>query len=72
MNDATLQAFRNLHAAMNHEPNDWKWIGPWMSQRMFGISEARAKEYAARFGGEARKMDEDKIAEVETFFSSCF
>jgi hypothetical protein len=27
-----------------------------MSQRMFGISEKRAKEYAARHGGEAMKM----------------
>lgn len=56
MNDAQLQAFRNLAAAMNPEPHDWQWIGPWMSQRHFGITERRAKEYAAKHGGEAKKM----------------
>jgi hypothetical protein len=35
---------------------DWQWIGPHMSQRMLGITEKRAKEYAARHGGEAKKM----------------
>lgn len=53
MTEAQLQAFREIAAAMNPEPQDWQWIGKWMSQRMFGISEARAKDYAARFGGEA-------------------
>ena len=38
------------------EPQNWQWIGPYMSQRMFGITEKRAKEYAARHGGEAMKM----------------
>lgn len=56
MNDATLDGFRALAAAMNSEPCDWQWIGPHMSQRMFGISENRAREYMVRFGGDARRM----------------
>ena len=51
-----LEAFRQIAAAMS--PNaDWEWVGQYMSQRMFGITEARAKDYAARFGGNARKME---------------
>ena len=57
MNDATLQAFRQIHAAMQTEPTTWQWIGPHMSQRMFGITETRAKAYAASHGGEARRME---------------
>jgi hypothetical protein len=57
MNEATLNGFRMIAAAMQAAPADWQWIGPHMSQRMFGITEQRAKEYAARHGGEARKMD---------------
>lgn len=57
MNDAQLQHFRNLHAAMQTEPLDWQWIGPHMSQRMFGITETRAKAFAKRHGGEARRME---------------
>jgi len=53
MNDATLQYFRDLAAAMHPEPHNWNWVGPHMSQRMFNITEKRAKDYAARFGGEA-------------------
>jgi hypothetical protein len=56
MTEAQLQAFRALYQAMVTEPQNWQWIGPHMSQRMFGITEARAKAYAARHGGEARKM----------------
>jgi len=55
MNHAQLESFRNIAAAMYPEPHDWQWIGPHMSQRMFGISEERAKRYAKRFGGEAKK-----------------
>lgn len=58
MNDTTLQAFRDIAASMNTEPTTWQWIGPHMSQRMFGITEARAKAYAERHGGEARLMDD--------------
>ena len=57
MNDATLQGFRDIAAQMFPEPRDWQWIGRWMSQRMFGITERRAKEYARIYGGEASKME---------------
>lgn len=56
MNDAALTEFRALAAAMHAEPTDWQWVGPHMSQRMFGITETRARAYAERHGGEARKM----------------
>lgn len=58
MNDATLESFRQIAAEMNPAPHDWQWIGKYASQRMFGITEARAKEYASRHGGEAKKMPE--------------
>jgi hypothetical protein len=57
MNNATLEAFRSIAAAMQSEPQEWQWIGKHMSQRMFGISEQRAKDYAQRFGGEAKQME---------------
>lgn len=60
MNDAQLQAFRDIAAAMQTEPADWQWIGPHMSQRMFGITERRAKAYAERHGGKAERMPEAK------------
>jgi hypothetical protein len=57
MNDAVLNHFRGLAEAMaGPDPQNWQWIGPYMSQRMFGITEKRAKEYAARHGGEAQQM----------------
>lgn len=56
MNNATLQHFRDLAEAMRNAPADWQWVGPHMSQRMFGITEARAKDFAARFGGTASRM----------------
>ena len=57
MNNATLEAFRQIADAMQGPmPRDWEWIGPHMSQRMFGITEQRAREFAARHGGNARKM----------------
>ena len=56
MNDATLTAFRNLADAMLGTDRDWGWIGAHVSQRMFGITRARAEEYAKRHGGTARKM----------------
>lgn len=52
-----LESFRRIAAAMNSEPCTWQWIGRWESQRMLGITETRAKEYAARHGGEAREME---------------
>ena len=57
MNEATLSHFRALADAMQTEPTNWQWIGKWESQRMFGITETRAKDYADRHGGEAKKMD---------------
>ena len=57
MNEAVLSGFRQLAAAMaGPEPQNWQWVGKHMSQRMFGISESRAKEYAARHGGVAKVM----------------
>lgn len=56
MTNSTLQEFRHIADAMQTEPANWQWIGPHMSQRMFGITEARAKAYAARHGGIAAKM----------------
>lgn len=58
MGDAELEAFRRIADAMaGPEPRDWEWEGPHMSQRMFGITEKRAREYAARHGGTARKQE---------------
>jgi hypothetical protein len=57
MNQAILSRFRAIAEAMNTEPTDWQWNGQHMSQRMFGITETRAKAYAERHGGNATKMD---------------
>jgi len=52
-----LQGFRDLADAMaGPEPRDWEWIGAHASQRMFGITEKRARGYADRHGGNARQM----------------
>lgn len=53
MNDATLEVFRKLADDMGCN-GTWQWIGPHMSQRMFGIAKERAESYAARYGGEAK------------------
>lgn len=58
MNDVTLQGFRDLAEAMNGgQATDWQWIGRWPSQRLFGITQARAEGFAARHGGTASRMD---------------
>jgi hypothetical protein len=57
MNDAQLEAFRQIAEAMHPEPHDWQWIGPHESQRMFGITQARAENYAAKHGGEAKPLE---------------
>lgn len=58
MNDATLNSFRMIADTLaGPEPRDWEWIGPHMSQRMFGITELRARNYAERHGGTARRME---------------
>jgi len=57
MTNATLEGFRMIaDKMMGEDARDWQWIGQYMSQRMFGITEERAKAYAARFGGEAKQM----------------
>ena len=56
MHDAQIQAFRAIAEAMQTAPTDWQWIGPHLSQRMFGITETRAKAYAERHGGVAQRM----------------
>jgi hypothetical protein len=61
MTNATLSHFQAIAEAMNTEPTNWQWIGPHMSQRMFGITEARAKAYAERHGGTASVTDPAKL-----------
>jgi hypothetical protein len=56
MTDAELNHFRAIAAAMQSCPTDWQWIGAYSSQRLFGITEQRARDYARRFGGEAKQM----------------
>lgn len=57
VNNAALEGFRMIAAAMvGPEPQNWQWIGQYMSQRHFGISEAKAKALAARHGGVASPM----------------
>lgn len=56
MNNAQLQAFRDIADAMQAKPADWQWIGPHMSQRMFGITQERAEAFALRHGGKAEPM----------------
>lgn len=57
MTNAQLEGFRKIAEAMQTEPANWQWIGPYMSQRMFGITERRAKDYAQRHGGAAQQME---------------
>lgn len=61
MNDALLTAFRTIADQMigDESTRQWQWIGKHMSQRMFGITEEKAKEYANRYGGTASKMTDD-------------
>jgi hypothetical protein len=56
MTEAELNHFRRIAEAMHDNPTDWQWIGPHASQRLFGITEKRARDYARRFGGNARQM----------------
>lgn len=55
MNQTQLEAFRTIAATLIGK-TDWEWIGPHMSQRMFGISQERAEGYAKAHGGLARPM----------------
>ena len=56
MTNTQLTAFRELAEQMIGKA-DWEWIGPHMSQRMFGITQERAEGYAKRHGGTARQME---------------
>ena len=56
MTDATIQMFRTIAAEMIGKA-DWEWVGPHMSQRMFGITQERAEAYAKAHGGIAQKME---------------
>jgi hypothetical protein len=61
MTNATLAQFRAIAETMaGDEAQDWQWIGPHMSQRMFGISERRANAYAERHGCTAKQMTNDR------------
>jgi len=57
MTNAQLDAFRRIHETMQTEPTNWQWIGPHLSQRMFGITKTRAEAYAKRHGGVAQQME---------------
>ncbi len=63
MTDATLEGFRQIATTMHPEPHDWQWIGPHMSQRMFGITQAKAEAFAARHGGSAKPMQSEAVRE---------
>lgn len=59
MNQAQVQALRNLADGLHlGQQLDWEWIGRSGSQRMFWITEERARDYAAVYGGIARPMTE--------------
>lgn len=57
MDDRDLAIYRVYADIMRGaEPADWQWEGPYMSQRMYGITKSRAQAYAARHGGVAQRM----------------
>ena len=58
MNDATLAGFRQLADTMLGDNRNWQWRGNHLSQNMLGITQERAENYAAHYGGTASKMDE--------------
>ena len=56
-NEDTLNKLRRLADELaGPYPKDWQWIGQHVSQRMSGITEAKARYYAAKHGGEASPM----------------
>lgn len=55
MTDSTLTAFRDIADALIGQA-DWQWIGPHLSQRMFGITRERAERFAKVHGGQAAPM----------------
>lgn len=50
MTNATLKALRELGTT----GGKWEWVSK--TNRMVGLTEARAKEYAKLYGGTAREM----------------
>lgn len=56
MNEAVLESFRQIYSEMQTKPTDWQWIGQYESQRMFGITQERAENYAKKHGGKAEQM----------------
>jgi hypothetical protein len=63
-----LETFRAIADAMQTAPTNWQWIGPHRSQRMFGITEQRARAYAERHGGVASAMSSDcDVADLHQF-----
>jgi len=56
MREIELVGFRMLAAAMAGAPTDWQWHGAHMSQHMYGITEERARAYAAMHGGTASPL----------------
>jgi hypothetical protein len=57
MTDSTLHHFQAIAEEMAGAPTNWQWIGKFQSQRHFGITKAKAEDYARRFGGEAKEME---------------
>jgi hypothetical protein len=56
--DPTLGLFREIADQMIGRA-DWEWVGPHLSQRMFGITRERAEGYAKAHGGTARQMTQE-------------
>tara|TARA_R100001143_G_C3356007_1_gene132380 strand:+ start:1925 stop:2122 length:198 start_codon:yes stop_codon:yes gene_type:complete len=55
---AILGSLRETAREMGIKEGKWKWIGPHMSQRHFGITKEHAQSLAKRYGGEASLMEE--------------
>lgn len=53
MNRAILAALREIAETVSDPQANWLWRRADGHLGMFGISEARAKEYAATYGGRA-------------------
>jgi hypothetical protein len=57
--DHFLKPFQDAAKLMRGDaPATWQWEGDWDSQKMYGITEKRAKENAKNFGGVAKPMEQ--------------